>query len=145
MDRTVPAGAAILLDFIRQTEVGRQDRASHDVIYGHKQEKLPKPLTSMTIDEVIKAQPGRSKNHGFSAAGGYQFVRNTLIDLKEELGLRRSQVLDANCKTGSLITCSSAGFMAGTLNRTEFGSGWRWPRYPPATTVRWWRLPTSGQ
>ncbi|MGZ2441013.1 hypothetical protein ACVI55_003449 [Sinorhizobium medicae] len=27
MDRTVPPGAAILLDFIRETEVGRSDRA----------------------------------------------------------------------------------------------------------------------
>src|SRR5690606_22262858 len=96
MDRTVPAGAAILLDFIRQTEVGRQDRASYDVIYANKQNRLPKPVTSMTIDEVIKAQPGWSKNHGSSAAGGYQFMRATLVGLKEELGLRGSQVLDAD-------------------------------------------------
>ncbi len=33
MDRTVPVGAALLLDFIRKTEVGREDRASYDVIY----------------------------------------------------------------------------------------------------------------
>ncbi|MCL4218776.1 MAG: hypothetical protein KJ052_17470, partial [Candidatus Hydrogenedentes bacterium] len=60
MDRTVPAGAAILLDFVRRTEVGRDDRASYDVIYGHKQNRLPKPLTSMTVDEVIAAQRGWS-------------------------------------------------------------------------------------
>lgn len=56
MDRTVPTGAAILLDFIRQTEVSWKDRASYDVIYANKQNRLPKPLTSMTVDEVIAVQ-----------------------------------------------------------------------------------------
>ena len=56
MDRTVPSGAAILLDFIRKTEVGRDDRASYDVIYANKQGKLAKPLTSMTIGEIVDAQ-----------------------------------------------------------------------------------------
>lgn len=32
MDKTVPAGAAILLDFIRMTEVGLTDRACYDAI-----------------------------------------------------------------------------------------------------------------
>ncbi len=64
MDRTVPSGAAILLDFIRKTEVGREDRVSYDVIYASKQGKLAKPLTSMTIDEVLAAQRGWSKNTG---------------------------------------------------------------------------------
>lgn len=36
MDKTVPAGAAILLDFIRKTEVGRTDRASYDVAFMNK-------------------------------------------------------------------------------------------------------------
>ncbi len=35
MDRTVPVGAAILLDFVREIEVGGTSRASYDVIYGH--------------------------------------------------------------------------------------------------------------
>lgn len=35
MDRTVPGGAALLLDFIAQTEVGSTGLASYDVIYGH--------------------------------------------------------------------------------------------------------------
>lgn len=45
----------------------------------------------MTVDEVIAAQRGWSKNHGSSAAGGYQFMRDTLIGLKKELGLRGSR------------------------------------------------------
>ncbi|RVJ66584.1 lysozyme family protein [Sinorhizobium medicae] len=81
MDKTVPPGAAILLDLIRETEVGRSDRASYDVIYGHNQAKLPQPLTTMTYGEVVDAQKGWSKRFGSSAAGGYQFMRATLIDL----------------------------------------------------------------
>ncbi|RVG29904.1 hypothetical protein CN233_18055 [Sinorhizobium meliloti] len=81
MDKTVPPGAAILLDFIRETEVGRSDRASYDVIYGHNQAKLPQPLTTMTYGEVVDAQKAWSKRFGSSAAGGYQFMRATLIDL----------------------------------------------------------------
>jgi muramidase (phage lysozyme) len=81
VDKTVPPGAAILLDFIRETEVGRSDRASYDVIYGHNQAKLPQPLTTMTYGEVVDAQKSWSKRFGSSAAGGYQFMRATLIDL----------------------------------------------------------------
>ncbi|MDC7259953.1 transposase [Shinella sp. YE25] len=81
MDRTIPYGATILLAFIRKTEVGREDRASYDVIFANKQGKLPVPLTSMTYGDIIDAQRAWSKNHGSSAAGAYQFMRATLIDL----------------------------------------------------------------
>ncbi len=136
MDRTVPAGAALLLDFVRRTEVGRDDRASYDVIYANKQGKLAKPLTSMTIDEVLAAQRGWSKNHGSSAAGGYQFMRNTLIDLKEELGLRGSQKLDPDLQDRLgyhlLKRRGYEGFMAGTISRTEFGKrlAMEWASFP---------------
>ncbi|UFX01072.1 hypothetical protein SmedWSM1115_14885 [Sinorhizobium medicae WSM1115] len=85
MDKTVPPGAAILLDFIRETEVGRSDRASYDVIYGHNQAKLPQPLTTMTYGEIVDAQKGWSKRFRSSAAGGYQFMRATLIDLAKQV------------------------------------------------------------
>ncbi|MDX0667527.1 hypothetical protein GOD61_32755 [Sinorhizobium medicae] len=85
MDKTVPPGAAILLDFIRETEVGRSDRASYDVIYGHNQGKLPQPLTTMTYGEIVDAQKAWSKRFRSSAAGGYQFMRATLIDLAKQV------------------------------------------------------------
>lgn len=69
MTKTVPQGAAMLLDFIREAEVGSKGRASYDVIYGHNQGKLTKPLTEMTIAEVIRAQKGWARAHGSSAAG----------------------------------------------------------------------------
>lgn len=93
MNRTIPNGAAILLAFVRKTEVSRDDRASYDVIYANKQGKLAIPLTSMTYGDIIDAQRKWSKNNGSSAAGAYQFMRATLIDLaKENPSLRGDDV-----------------------------------------------------
>ncbi len=38
----------------------------------------------MTYGDIIDAQVRWSKNHGSSAAGAYQFMRATLIDLAKE-------------------------------------------------------------
>ncbi|MDH6229597.1 hypothetical protein M2281_000169 [Mesorhizobium soli] len=43
MDKTVPAGAAMLLGFIGDIEAPK----GYGTIYGNNQGKLPKPLTSM--------------------------------------------------------------------------------------------------
>jgi muramidase (phage lysozyme) len=91
MDKTVPAGAAILLDDIRDTEVGTAGRAGYDVIYANQQHKLRKPVTSMTIAELQAAQAGNWPAKS-TASGGYQFMRATLGDLRKELKLRDSQV-----------------------------------------------------
>lgn len=75
MDPTVPRGAAILLDFIRKTEVRTDARAGYDVIYGFNQDKLDRPVTAMTVDEVQAQQRSWFKSFGSSATGGYQFMR----------------------------------------------------------------------
>lgn len=51
MDRTVPTGAAMLLDFIGGIEAPN----GYGTIFGNKQSKLSKPLTEMTLDEVLVA------------------------------------------------------------------------------------------
>jgi hypothetical protein len=56
MDKNVPAGAAVLLGFIYETETSRKLPQCYDVIYAHNENKLPKPLTSMTLAEVQNAQ-----------------------------------------------------------------------------------------
>lgn len=126
MDKTVPNGAAILLAFIRKTEVGRDDRASYDVIYGHKQGKLAKPLTSMTYGEIIDAQRTWSKNHGSSAAGAYQFMRATLIDLaKANPSISGTDLFTAELQDQLgyqlLLRRGYDLFIAGRITRTEFG------------------------
>ncbi|MCJ8143807.1 hypothetical protein MKI84_12860 [Ancylobacter sp. A5.8] len=125
MDKTVPAGAAVLLDFIRRTETGRADASAYDTMFGHNERKLAKPLTTMTLAEVITAGPSWTKAHGSSAAGGYQFMRQTLIDLKAELGLRDGQVLNAGLQDRLgyhlLKRRGYEKFMAGQLTVTAFG------------------------
>lgn len=141
MDRTVPAGAAMLLAFIYEIETSRTPPECYDVIYAHKQSRLPKPLTTMTIDEVIAAQRGWSKNHGSSAAGAPQFMRATLIGLKEELGLRGRQRLDENLQDRLafhlLKRRGYERYMAGTLSLTEFGKriAMEWASFPVLATT----------
>ena len=137
MDKTVPPGAAILLDFIRQTEVGRSDRASYDVIYANKQGKLTKPLTSMTYGEVVDAQKGWSKNHGSSAAGGYQFMRATLIGLAKEItAIRGDQVFDPDLQDRLgyhlLKRRGYERFVTGQISITAFGKALaqEWASFP---------------
>jgi len=93
MDKTVPAGAALLLDFIRKTEVGTEARNGYDIIYGHQQGRLPKPITQMNLAELqghqAKGWPAKS-----TASGGYQIMRKTLGDLRQELRLLDRQIFD---------------------------------------------------
>ena len=87
MNANVPTGAAILLDFVGSVETGKSGPEGYGVIYGHKQGKLAKPLTEMTVAEVQAAQVRWSKNHGSSAAGRYQFMRATLKELLVTMGI----------------------------------------------------------
>lgn len=137
MNRTIPHGAAILLAFIRKTEVGRDDRASYDIIYGHKQGKLAKPLTCMTYGDIIDAQVRWSKNHGSSAAGAYQFMRATLIDLaKANPSISGSDVFTPELQDqlgyALLLRRGFELFAAGRLTRTEFGKrlAQEWASFP---------------
>ena len=121
MDKTVPAGGAILLDFIGDIEAPR----GYDVIYGNNQNKLPTPITKMTIGELIDAQASFTKRFKSSASGRYQFMRATLQDLSKDLGLRGSQIFDADLQDRLgyhlLIRRGYNQFISGKIGRTEFG------------------------
>lgn len=136
MDPTVPVGAARLLDFIRDTEVGTEARSGYDVIFGFNQNRLPKPVTSMTIDEVLGSQASWSKRFGSSATGGYQFIRATLAGLKTELRLLGRQILDPNLQDRLgfhlLKRRGYERFVSGQIDRTEFGRrlAQEWASFP---------------
>ena len=136
MDKTVPAGAAILLDFIRKTEVGRIDRASYDVIYGQNQHKLKKQITAMTIGELVDEQASFTKRFKSSASGGYQFMRKTLQDLSRELRLSGKQMFDPDLQDRLgyhlLKRRGYEEFMAGKITMTEFAKrlAMEWASFP---------------
>jgi hypothetical protein len=133
---TVPTGAALLLAFIRETETGRADRSAYNTVYAHKEGKLPKPLTTMTLGDIIDAQRGWSKNFGSSAAGAYQFMRATLIDLSKTLNLSGKLIFSADLQDQLgyelLKRRGYAEYMAGKIDRTEFGKrlAQEWASFP---------------
>lgn len=127
MDKSIPAGAAILLEFIYKTETGRDAPECYEVLFGHRQDRLDKPLTKMTIEEV---QAGQSKwakwgKPASSAAGAAQFMRATLKGLIEELKLRPTQVFNGNLQDRLayhlLRRRGFDKFIAGQMSITQFG------------------------
>lgn len=143
MQRPIPSGAAILLASIREIETGRADRSAYDVVYGHRQGKLAKPLTKMTYGEIIDAQRSWSKNHGSSAAGAYQFMRATLIDLaKANPSISGSDLFTSELQDQLgyqlLLRRGYAEFMAGKISRTEFGKrlAQEWASFPVLAPVK---------
>ena len=148
MDRTVPAGAALLLDFIGSIEAPR----GYDTIYGNNQNKLPKPITKMTLGELIDAQASFTKRFKSSASGRYQFMRATLQGLAQELSLRGTQVFDPDLQDRLgyhlLIRRGYNNFMTGKISRTEFGKrlAQEWASFPVlAATKGAHRQLTRGQ
>lgn len=132
MDKTVPAGAALLLDFIGQTEAPR----GYGTIFGNNHDKLPKPLTSMTLGEVLAAQPSWTRNFKSSAAGRYQFMKATLEGLCDELKLEPDQKLDPDLQDRLgyhlLKRRGYSEYMAGKIGRTEFARrlAQEWASFP---------------
>ncbi|KAB2748056.1 hypothetical protein [Brucella anthropi] len=135
MDRTVPAGAALLLDFVYRTDAGKAPPEAYTVIFGNRQNRLAKPVTRMTIGELVDAQKNWGSkqwvkahwgyNTASSAAGAAQFMRATLQDLSRDLGLRGTQLFDENLQDRLgfhlLKRRGYEEYVAGKITRTEFG------------------------
>ncbi|WP_052726313.1 lysozyme family protein [Devosia epidermidihirudinis] len=142
MADNVPNGAAILLAFIRVTETGRNDTSAYTTIYGHNEGRLPRPITSMTVDQIIAAGPGWTRAFKSSAAGAYQFMNATLKDLKLSLGLTGGEVftpaLQDRLGLALLKRRGFEGFMAGTIGRNAFGLGLarEWASFPVLADVK---------
>lgn len=136
MATPAPPGAAILLAFIRSVETGRKDGSAYTTIYGHNEAKLPKPITSMTVDEVIAAGQGWTRAYRSSAAGAYQFLNATLKDLKRTEKLTGREVftpaLQDRLGLALLLRRGFDGFMAGTIGLNAFGLGLakEWASFP---------------
>lgn len=132
MDASVPTGAALLLDFIGNTEAPH----GYDTVYGNNQRKLKQPLTSMTLGAIVDAQKSWSKNFGSSAAGRYQFMRATLQGLAKELSLSGTQIFNGDFQDRLafhlLKRRGYQEYMAGKINSVEFGRrlAQEWASFP---------------
>lgn len=121
MDRTVPAGATLLLDFIASFEAPK----GYDTVYGNKMAQMPKRLTTMTLAEVIADGPRRTRAFGSSACGRYQFMTATLQGLRTEMMLIGADLFTPDFQDRlALQLLRRRGydkFMAGKMTRTAFG------------------------
>lgn len=117
----VPAPAKRLLDFIASKEAPK----GYDTVYANKMARMPKPLSSMTIDEAIANGPFRTRTFGSSACGRYQFMQATLTALKATLRLTGREVMAPAFQDELgyqlLKQRGYAAFMAGTMSVTAFG------------------------
>jgi len=121
MDNSIPPFAQHLLKFIGDIEAPR----GYETIFGNNQAKLKKPVTKMTIAEIIAVQPTWTKNYGSSATGRYQFMRATLQGLVTEMRLTGGEYLDANMQDRMgfhlLKRRGYNEFVAGKIGLVEFG------------------------
>lgn len=121
MDKTVPEAAAHLLDFISVHEGPK-----YTSISSNKESKLPKPVTSYTVDELLADAPTWRKKYGClsSAAGRYQIITKTLKNLKEVMGLKGSEKFneDLQDRMGMQLLRFRGydAFMAGQLTKEQF-------------------------
>lgn len=142
MDKSVPAGAAYLLTFIYLTETDRDPPDCYEVIYGHNEQKLPKPITTMTLDEIEASQASWSKRFGSSATGAAQFMKNTLdapgtlADIEGEMGLTGREFFTPDLQDRMayhlLKRRGYLRFVAGELTAVEFGKklAQEWASFP---------------
>jgi muramidase (phage lysozyme) len=132
----IPAPARAILDFIRKTEVGDAGPAGYGVIYGHNQNRLPKPYTAMTVNEVIAAGTSWKNRFGSSASGGYQFMRDTLSGLKSEFGLSGNEVMSPPLQDqlgfALLKRRNYTRFINGDMSRADFARqlAQEWASFP---------------
>lgn len=160
----ITSGARILLDFIYQADAGAARPAAYDVIFANRQNRLKKPITQMTLDQVIAAGKNWSskawlkKNWQIetdkvsSAAGAGQFMHETLIGLKQELRLSGSEIFDGDLQDRlAMRLLDRRGyelFIAGAIDRVEFGKrlAMEWASFPVLSACRGaHRVLTRGQ
>jgi hypothetical protein len=88
----VPRGAALLLDFIGNIEAP----SGYGTIYRNRQHLLVRPLTEMSLAQVLASQPGWAQESGSSAAGRYQLIQITLREMMRKLRLSARRPYDAD-------------------------------------------------
>lgn len=127
-----------LLHFIGDLEAP----AGYGTVFGNNQDALSKPLTSMTVGEVLASQRGWTRKFGSSAAGRYQFVRRTLKGLVEELGVSPEDLFGARLqdKLGMALLRRRGlyDYRAGRITRQQFAANLakEWASLPAPNTGR---------
>lgn len=146
MNSNVPRGAAVLLDYIGGLETARKGAAAYNTVIGHIDEKgkLPKPVTEMTLEELLAEQLRwvRNLKQKSGAAGRYQIIRPTLKSLIAELGVSLKAKFTPDLQDAfGLALLERRGyrrFVTGALPLKSFGNelAKEWASLPVLSAIR---------
>ncbi|RYE40649.1 MAG: hypothetical protein EOP24_40045 [Hyphomicrobiales bacterium] len=146
MNSNVPRGAAVLLDYIGGLETARKGPAAYNTVIGHIDEKgkLPKPVTEMTLEELLAEQLRwvRNLKQKSGAAGRYQIIRPTLKSLIAELGVSLKAKFTPDLQDAfGLALLERRGyrrFVTGALPLKSFGNELvkEWASLPVLSTIK---------
>jgi muramidase (phage lysozyme) len=135
----------LLTALIRKTETGKADPAvQYETIIGHNQRHLDKPVTEMTVDEIIAASDEWRRRFGTTsgAAGAYQIIKPTLVQLKKDLNLKGTEKFTPALqdRMGEHL-CKKRGadqFLAGALSLAAFGNNLarEWASFPVLSATK---------
>lgn len=118
------APVAPLLAFIGRSEAP----GGYDVVFSgiQRQHHPPRPLTSLTVQEVLDWQDSIDRLYMSEAAGRYQVMEDTLRRLVREGKIRRSTVFNARTQDEvALALLTEAGwreFVNGRMSVERFGT-----------------------
>lgn len=124
---------------IRQAETGKlAPAAQYATIIGHNERRLNKPVTEMTVDEIIAASDNWRALFGTTsgAAGAYQIIKPTLVQLKKDLGLTGTEKFTPSLQdrmADKLLQKRGVDqFLAGALSGNAFGNNLarEWASFP---------------
>jgi len=140
-------GVSGLLDLIGRHEAPR----GYNQVYGGSKIQPPKPITTMTIREVLAWQDASVRaGSRSSAAGRYQIIRGTLRGLVGDGAASMSDLYSARTQDRLAIALMErrglGAYRAGRLSETQFAQNLsqEWASFPVAIRDRSGR-PANGQ
>lgn len=153
MHSSIPASAAYLLKFIYNTDAGAPPPKCYEIIFGNRQNRLPKPITSMTLNELMSNQRNWSskswvlanwgiKGAASSASGAAQFMRDTLRGIINEMKLTGEEKFTPDLQDlmayHLLKRRGYLDYMSGKINRTQFALNLakEWASFPVLAPVQ---------
>lgn len=126
-----------LLDFIAQFE----SRGNYNIVWGgiKTQHKPPRPLTSMTIGQVLAWQDSIDPLYMSEAAGKYQIMEDTLRGLYREAGMTTADLYDEagqdRLGTALLLRRGYGQYLSGDISAEKFANSLakEWASLPVVT------------
>lgn len=107
--------------------IAKAESRGYETVYGGSKIRTPKPLTAMTVNEVIDYQT-RSIRAGSasSACGRYQIIKKTLIGLKSSMRLSGNELYDANLQDAMALKLAEqrglSSYLKGKKTLNSFGN-----------------------